>query len=124
MHLSHRTDNCLIPSCLKRFGGPQVLSTNHHRIRKTYVLSISLCKTVLLTRHFSIIEEFRGLAWAEVKPEYLDYENAQILLIGESVEKAVKPTAKDQKHDKAEPKEELEQLAHEDELRVEHLSGK
>lgn len=71
-----------------------------------------------------IIEEFRGLAWAEVKTKYLDYENCQILLIGEKVEKGVEPTTKDKKHDKDAPKEELEQLEHEDELRVEHLHGK
>ena len=71
-----------------------------------------------------IIDEFRGLAWAEVKPEYLDYENTQILLIGENTKKAVEPTKKDQKQGKVAPKEELEQLEHEDELRVKHLHGK
>lgn len=70
-----------------------------------------------------IIEEFRGLAWGSVKPKYLDYENAQILFIGEDIEKAVEPTTKDQKHDKVTPKEELEQLEHEDELRVKRLNG-
>ncbi|KAJ4303779.1 hypothetical protein N0V90_002680 [Kalmusia sp. IMI 367209] len=70
-----------------------------------------------------IIEEFRGLAWSEVKPKYLDYANTQILLIGENTENAVQATKKDQKHDKVSPKEELEQLEHEDELRVEHLHG-
>jgi uroporphyrinogen-III synthase len=71
-----------------------------------------------------IIDEFRGLAWAEVKPQYLDYENTQILLIGENTEKAVERTRKDEKQGKAAPKEELEQLEHEDELRVKHLHGK
>jgi uroporphyrinogen-III synthase len=71
-----------------------------------------------------IIEEFRGLAWAEVKPEYLDYANCQILLIGEDPDKALKQTRKDQKQGKEPPKNELEQLEHEDELRVEHLHGK
>ncbi|KAF1835043.1 tetrapyrrole biosynthesis, uroporphyrinogen III synthase [Decorospora gaudefroyi] len=70
-----------------------------------------------------IIDEFRGLAWVEVKPKYLDYEYCQILLIGENTEKAVEPTQKDQKHDKETPKEEIEKLEHEDELRVEHLHG-
>jgi hypothetical protein len=70
-----------------------------------------------------IIEEFRGLAWAEVKPKYLDYENCQILLIGEDIEKAVEQTTKDAKHDKVTPREELEQLEHEDELRINHLHG-
>jgi uroporphyrinogen-III synthase len=59
-----------------------------------------------------------------VKPNYLDYANCQILLIGEKINKALDPTTKDQKHDKEEPIEELEQLEHEDELRVEHLHGK
>ncbi|KAF2495188.1 hypothetical protein BU16DRAFT_461127 [Lophium mytilinum] len=75
-----------------------------------------------------IIEEFRGLAWAEVKPNYLDYPNAQILLIGEGnnndLGTAVEPTSKDQKNDDKEtPLEEMEKLEHEDELRVQHLHG-
>jgi hypothetical protein len=71
-----------------------------------------------------IIEEFRGLAWSEVKPKYLDHEYCQILLIGENTDKAVEPTKKNEKHDKETPKEEIEQLEHEDELRVQHLKGK
>ena len=70
-----------------------------------------------------IIEEFRGLAWSEVKPNYLDYPNAQFLLIGEDSAKAIKATKKDQKQDKESPKAELEKLEHEDELRVKHLDG-
>ncbi|KAL1793827.1 hypothetical protein ACET3X_007248 [Alternaria dauci] len=69
------------------------------------------------------IEEFRGLAWVEAKPKYLDYEYCQILLIGEKMESGVEPTSKDQKHDKETPKEEIEKLEHEDELRVQHLHG-
>jgi hypothetical protein len=63
------------------------------------------------------------LAWSAVKPKYLDYPYCQILLIGENTEKATEPTTKDKKHGKEEPKEELEQLEHEDELRIEHLHG-
>jgi hypothetical protein len=59
---------------------------------------------------FRFIEEFRGLAWSEVKPKYLDYPNAQFLLIGEKVESATEPTTKDKKHDKMAPIEELEML--------------
>lgn len=77
----------------------------------------------LINDRTSIIEEFRGLAWSEVKPKHLDYANTQILLIGEHTDKAVEATKKDQKHDKDSPKEELEKLEHEDELRVEHLNG-
>lgn len=53
----------------------------------------------------------------------MDYENCQILLIGESTDHAMEPLKKDQKHGKEEPKEELEKLEHEDELRVKHLHG-
>ncbi|KAH3919897.1 hypothetical protein HBI56_032400 [Parastagonospora nodorum] len=70
-----------------------------------------------------IIEEFRGLAWSEVKPKYIDHEYCQILLIGEQLDSGVEPTTKDKKHDKETPQEELEKLEHEDELRVEHLHG-
>ncbi|KAF2635808.1 tetrapyrrole biosynthesis, uroporphyrinogen III synthase [Massarina eburnea CBS 473.64] len=70
-----------------------------------------------------IIEEFRNLAWAKVKPKYLDFPNAQILLIGEELESGTEPTTKDQRHGKEEPAAELERLEHEDEVRVEHLRG-
>ncbi|KAF1949300.1 tetrapyrrole biosynthesis, uroporphyrinogen III synthase [Byssothecium circinans] len=70
-----------------------------------------------------IIQEFRNLAWAKVKPEYLDYANVQVLLIGEKLDSGTEPTTKDRKHRKEEPKEELEQLEQENELRVEHLHG-
>jgi len=74
-----------------------------------------------------ILEEFRGLAWAEIQPEHLNYVNAQILLIGEGTEgsmgKALESTSKDQKDSKETPMEELEKLEHEDELRVQHLHG-
>lgn len=70
-----------------------------------------------------IIEEFRNLAWGKVQPKHLDYPNVQILLIGEKLESAVEPTQKNEKHGKENPKEELDKLEHEDELRVEHLSG-
>ncbi|CAI6334635.1 unnamed protein product [Periconia digitata] len=69
------------------------------------------------------IEAFRGLAWVKVQPEYLDYANAQILLIGENLQSAFEPSKKDEKHGKEGPQVELERLENEDELRVEHLSG-
>jgi hypothetical protein len=71
-----------------------------------------------------IIDEFRGLAWSEVKPKYLDHEYCQILLIGEDSGKGVEPTTKNERHNKETPQEEIDQLEHEDELRVEHLHGK
>lgn len=81
---------------------------------------MTTCSRLTIAR---FIDEFRGLAWVEVKPKYLDYEYCQILLIGEKMESGVEPTTKDQKHDKETPQEEIEKLEHEDELRVEHLHG-
>jgi hypothetical protein len=86
------------------------------------VSAFSAIKKSGLTIH-RIIEEFRGLAWAEVKPKYLDHEYCQILLIGEDMSKGTEPTTKDKKHDKETPQEEIEKLEHEDELRVQHLHG-
>lgn len=59
-----------------------------------------------------------------MRPKYLDYANCQILLIGENTEKATEALEKDKKHDKDTPKEALEQLEHEDELRIKHLHGR
>lgn len=59
-------------------------------------------------------------------PKLLEYENTQFLIIGhkeDALEKATVPQADDVKQDKEEPKEEMEKLEHEDELRVEHLEG-
>ena len=61
-----------------------------------------------------------------LQPKLLDYENTQFLIIGhndDALEKATVPQPDDEKQDKQEPKEELEKLEHEDELRVEHLKG-
>jgi hypothetical protein len=74
-----------------------------------------------------IIDDFRGLSWMAVhKSKYLDYPNAQILLIGEGQDKfgaAVEQTDSDKNKDKETPQEELEKLEDEDQLRVEHLHG-
>ncbi|KAL8650846.1 MAG: hypothetical protein Q9210_003589 [Variospora velana] len=74
-----------------------------------------------------ILDEFRGRGWMPLEPKLLDYENTQFLIIGhneESLEKATVPQPDDEKMDKEEPKEELEKLEHEDDLRVQHLKGK
>jgi hypothetical protein len=73
------------------------------------------------------VEEFGGRGWMPAKPKYLDYANAQMLLIGEDFETSgnLEPAPKDQKDDSKEtPQEELEKLENEDELRVKHISGK
>ncbi|KAL8776619.1 MAG: hypothetical protein Q9213_008202 [Squamulea squamosa] len=73
-----------------------------------------------------ILDEFRGRGWMPLQPKLLDYENTQFLLIGhkdDALEKATVPQPDDEKQGKEAPKEELEKLEHEDELRVEHLKG-
>ncbi|KAF2436184.1 tetrapyrrole biosynthesis, uroporphyrinogen III synthase [Tothia fuscella] len=74
-----------------------------------------------------IIDDFRNLAWMPVhKSTYLDYPNAQLLLIGEGQNEfgaAVEAAEKDKKKDKETPQEVLEELEDEDQLRVEHLHG-
>jgi hypothetical protein len=74
------------------------------------------------------IDDFRGLAWMPIhKAEYLNYPNAQLLLIGESQDKfskAVEASEKDKKDDnKGSAEEELEKLEDEDQIRIEHLHG-
>lgn len=74
-----------------------------------------------------MIKDFGGRGWMPVQhSKYLNYENSQLLLIGEdpqSFEDALEATEKDKKHDKETPLEEIEKLEHEDEIRVEHLKG-
>ncbi|KAI9816558.1 MAG: hypothetical protein M1827_001690 [Pycnora praestabilis] len=73
-----------------------------------------------------ILDEFRSLRWMPLQPKLLDYENTQILLIGEGMDeigRAAEQTSKDERDDKDTPLEEMEKLEHEDELRVKHLKG-
>jgi hypothetical protein len=71
----------------------------------------------------SLIDAFRGLAWRDVTPAHLDHAYCQVLLIGETIDSGVEPTTKNERHGKETPREEIETLEHEDELRVQHLSG-
>lgn len=74
-----------------------------------------------------LMNEFRSLRWAPLKPDHLNYESCQFLMIGEGekgLEKATEAQQEDTKNDKMEPQEELEKLEGEDEIRVEHLKGK
>ena len=72
------------------------------------------------------MDAFRGRGWMPLQAGILDYENAQILLIGEQsgeISKAMQPSEKDQKHHKETPLEEMEKLEHEDDIRIQHLKG-
>jgi len=72
------------------------------------------------------IAEFSGRGWMPAEPKHLDYANAQILLIGSDVESsgALRSSEKDQKNDKkTSPDEVLEELEHEDSIRVQNMKG-
>lgn len=74
-----------------------------------------------------VIQEFRGRGWMPLEPKLLDYENTQFLIIGHheaSLDKATVPQPEDEKNEKEAPREEMEKLEHEDDLRVQHLKGK
>lgn len=74
-----------------------------------------------------IMDDFRGRGWMPVEPKHLNYEMAQMLLIGEDFDSSsnLEPAPKDEKNDQKEtPQEELEKLEGEDEHRVERLKGR
>ncbi len=64
-----------------------------------------------------IQENFRGLRWMPVVPEILDYQNTQMLLIGEAFDEfghAIEEQSKDAQDDsKEKPIEELKKLEEE-----------
>jgi hypothetical protein len=62
-----------------------------------------------------IMDEFEGLKWGPVMPHHLDYQNAEVLFIGE---KHFPDSGGHQ-----ETGDELAQLEDEDEKRVKHLDG-
>ena len=59
-------------------------------------------------------KKFRGLRWCPLEPELLNYNNTQLLLIGEGfgvMGKAVEEINKDRKDDsKEKPEEEMQKL--------------
>jgi hypothetical protein len=72
-----------------------------------------------------IHEEFRDLRWIPSRPNHLDYDYAQILLIGESsgIKKALQLQEEDEKAHKEEPLEVMEDLEEEDLKRMRHMPG-
>lgn len=59
------------------------------------------------------------------RPHHLDYDNAQVLLVGESsgIKKALELQEDDENAHKEEPLEEMEDLEKQDLKRMRHLSG-
>ena len=69
-----------------------------------------------------VMKGFGSRSWLPTGSAHLEYENAQILMIGEKSESLVKNGGDGEEGKKEE--EELERLEEEDEKRVQHLQGK
>ncbi|PGH23811.1 hypothetical protein AJ80_02059 [Polytolypa hystricis UAMH7299] len=73
-----------------------------------------------------VLDQFHDLRWVPMQPQFIDYPNAQFLLIGEAqgdLGKGGITEEKDKEAGKAEPSEELETLEHENEVRAYPLRG-
>ncbi|KAJ5459998.1 uncharacterized protein N7458_001550 [Penicillium daleae] len=73
----------------------------------------------------SVLERFDDLRWVPLQPEFIEYPNAQFLMIGEaqdSLGKAATAEGRKQSHE-TEPGEELEKMEHENEDRIHALEG-
>ncbi|KAF9892948.1 hypothetical protein FE257_000540 [Aspergillus nanangensis] len=74
----------------------------------------------------SIREKFGDYRWIPLEPEFLDYPNAQFLMIGgahQDLGKAAVGDAGDKRPEEHQPGEELEKLEQENEERVDNLRG-
>jgi len=81
---------------------------------------------IIVTDVGRLLDEFRNLRWAPLKPEFLDYKNTQMLLIGEGqggLGKAGEQTEEDAEKGATEPVEEMERLEEYDEERIKNLKG-
>ena len=75
----------------------------------------------------SVREKFQDYRWAPLTPEFIDYPNAQFLMIGEATDnlgKAATAESDGKRSEEVQPGEELEKLEDENEERVESLKGK
>lgn len=71
-------------------------------------------------------EKFHDLRWVPTEPEFIDYPNAQFLMIGEAHDqlgKAATAEADGKEPNQEQPGEELEKLEHGNEERIEALEG-
>lgn len=72
-------------------------------------------------------ERFGDYRWIPLEPEFIDYTNAQFLMIGEAhheLGKAAVAEPGDKRPEESQPGDELEKLGEENEERVDHLRGK
>lgn len=71
-----------------------------------------------------VLKEFQDLRWVPMQPKFMDYPNAQFLMIGEAQDKLGKGGMTEEKApEEEEAAEELENLEHENEVRAHPLKG-
>jgi hypothetical protein len=72
------------------------------------------------------MEKFGDLRWVPLQPEFIEYPNAQFLMIGEAQDSLGKAATAEggKKPHEIEPGEELEKMEHENEERIHALDGK
>lgn len=71
-------------------------------------------------------EKFSDYRWVPLEPDFIDYPNSQILMIGAAqgdLGKAATAEPDGKRADEEQPGEELEKLEHENEERIEALQG-
>lgn len=71
-------------------------------------------------------EEFGNLRWIPLKPEFIDYPNAQFLMIGSAhgdLGRAASTESEKKKPQEEKPGEEVEQMELENQSRVDALKG-
>ncbi|OOQ85015.1 BTB domain transcription factor [Penicillium brasilianum] len=73
----------------------------------------------------SVMEKFGDLRWVPLQPEFIEYPNAQFLMIGEAQDSLGKAATAEggKKPHEIEPGEELERMEHENEDRIQALGG-
>ncbi|OOF96720.1 hypothetical protein ASPCADRAFT_206897 [Aspergillus carbonarius ITEM 5010] len=74
----------------------------------------------------SVREKFGDYRWVPVQPEFIDYPNAQFLMVGEATDdlgKAGTAEEGDKQANEEQPSDELEKLEQENEERIEGLRG-
>ena len=87
------------------------------------------CTTVITDAAIgnSVREKFGDYRWVPLEPEFIDYPNAQFLMIGEAGDglgKAASAEPDGKQAHETQPGEELEKMEHENEERIEALEGK
>ena len=95
-------------------------------LRSKHLVFYFFATTITNAEVDRVLEKFGDYRWVPLEPEFIDYPNAQFLMIGEAGDglgkaASAEPVGK-QAHE-TQPGEELEKMEHENEERIEALQG-